>query len=305
MGVGLEEQERAQAPLLLRPAADHDDLARLKAERRGKVSQCLLLLPVVDLELLRSIGRGVGHGLIGALDRTMMDLGREPERDSAGPIVGGGHAEVAAGRLVILAGRAVLPVQEEADLIDGITDADQRLIAVIEEKRRGLDLVRRRRLEDGFQFGWQLAGDLADSQAVDLQGSAGLRGDRLLIGRFPDSLVDRGIANGAIHDRHAEHAFPGLDDLPALAADSPEQGLGPKLIPVRITSGQAEQASDHQSGRRRADRLPATGSSSSWGGILSASSRRMSTSKAESKDRVPDRRAGSHCRPETPGRPAR
>ena len=91
-----------------------------------------------------------------------MDLGRESERNSAGPIMGGGHAEEAAGRLVVLAGGPVLPVQEQADLIDGLTDADQRLIAVIEQKGRGLDLVRRGRLENGFQLGGELAGDLAD-----------------------------------------------------------------------------------------------------------------------------------------------
>ena len=187
-----------------------------------------------------------------------MDLGREPERDSVGPVMCRSHAEEAAGCLIILAVGLVLPVQEQTDLIDGLTDADQCLIAVIEEKRRGLDLVRRRSLEDGFQFGWQLAGDLADSQAVDFQGSAGLGGDRLFIGRFPDRLVDRRVAKGAIHDRHAEHAFSGLDDLPALAADSPEQGLGPKLIPVRIAARQAEQSADQSEWPPPSRSLPTT-----------------------------------------------
>ena len=146
--LGWGEQEGAQAPLLLRPAADDGDLARLEHEVRGQVAERLLLLAVVDLELLGGVGRGVGQGLVRSLDRAVMDLGREPQRDAVAALVRGGHAEVAAGGLVVLAVGPVLAVQEEAHLIDGVADADQRLLAVIEQEGGGLDLVRRRGVED-------------------------------------------------------------------------------------------------------------------------------------------------------------
>ncbi len=104
------------------------------------------------------------HGLVRALDWPVMDLGREPKRDTVGSVVGGGHAEIAAGGLVVLAVGAVLPVQEQGDLINRLIDADECLLAVIEEKGRGLDLVRWRRVESRLELGGEFAGDPADSE---------------------------------------------------------------------------------------------------------------------------------------------
>ena len=108
------EQEGAQAPLLLRPAADDGDLSRLEHEVRRQVAEGLLLLAVVDPELLGGVRRGVGQGLVGSLDRAVMDLGGEPQRDAVAALVRRGDPEVAAGGLEILAVGPVVAVQEEA-----------------------------------------------------------------------------------------------------------------------------------------------------------------------------------------------
>src|SRR3954449_2258678 len=112
--LGGGEQEGAQAALLIRAAADHGDLSRLEHEARREVAEGLLLLAVVDPELLGRIRRGVGQGLIGTLDRAVVDLGSEPQRDAVAALVRGGHAEVTAGGQEVLAVGAVLAVQEEA-----------------------------------------------------------------------------------------------------------------------------------------------------------------------------------------------
>ena len=56
VGLGLGEQERAEAPLALDAAADHGDLARLQRERRGQLAERVFLLAVLHHELLRREG---------------------------------------------------------------------------------------------------------------------------------------------------------------------------------------------------------------------------------------------------------
>src|SRR5258708_5824822 len=94
--LGLGEQERAEAPFLLGPAADHGDLARLQDQGGGQVAEGLLLLAILEHEPLRGIAPGVRHRAEGVLDRAEVDLGDEPQRHAGGPLLLGRHPEPAA-----------------------------------------------------------------------------------------------------------------------------------------------------------------------------------------------------------------
>ena len=241
--LGGGEQEGAQASLLLRPAADDGDLARLEHEVRRQVAEGLLLLAVVDPELLGGVRRGMGQGLVGSLDRAVMDLGGEPQRDAVAALVrrrSRGSSRWRPGN----------PCRKAGSRGSGggstCSTGSQVLISVCSpsssSEGRRLDLVRRRGVEDRLQLGGKLAGDLADPQAVDLQRPPRLGGDGLFVGDLPYGLVDRRVPEGAIEDRHAQHALLGLDDLPGLAADPAEEALGAELVLVRIAARQARQA---------------------------------------------------------------
>src|SRR5262245_53390951 len=111
-----------------------------------------------------------------ALDRSVMDLRREAKRDAITPVVLGGHSKIATGVMVVFAVGPVLSIQQQRDLFERIAHADQRLLSVVEQERRGLDFVGRRRLDDRLELLRKLSGNLADSQAVDFESPTRLLG---------------------------------------------------------------------------------------------------------------------------------
>ena len=70
--------------LLLRPAADHGNLAGLQREARGQLADSVFFLAIVDLEFLWADRGRVGNGLEGPLIGPIVDLGNQPKRHVVG-----------------------------------------------------------------------------------------------------------------------------------------------------------------------------------------------------------------------------
>ena len=77
-------------------------------------------------QLLGREAGGVGQAREGALERAVVDLGDHPQRDGVRAVVAGDQAEVSAGILVVPPRDPVVPVHQQADLLDARADADQR-----------------------------------------------------------------------------------------------------------------------------------------------------------------------------------
>ncbi len=181
--------------------------------------------------------------------------------------------EEAACRVEISAKDMVIPVQEQAGLLDRLADADQGLFAALHEERGWINLpVRRGFVEQGFHLERKLAHDPPDPQAVHLPRATLLGRNDLLIGLSPDRLADQGITEGATQDCHAQQAALGLDHVAAMPANPVKHALATGAVLVECATGDDERTS-HRGRRQYQDpcRHPALRIHGS--GILSAISK--------------------------------